>query len=74
MHLYGVPVVVAINSFVTDTQAELELVQKLSRNAGATNAVICTHWAHGGTSIRAIPSNEDTPLLRNSLGILILKT
>ena len=50
MHLYGVPVVVAINSFVTDTRAELELVQKLSRDAGAADAVICSHWAHGGIS------------------------
>jgi methylenetetrahydrofolate dehydrogenase (NADP+)/methenyltetrahydrofolate cyclohydrolase/formyltetrahydrofolate synthetase len=48
VHLYGVPVVVAINSFVTDTQAELELVQKLSRDAGAADAIICNHWAHGG--------------------------
>ena len=48
VHLYGVPVVVAINSFVTDTQAELELVQKLSIDAGAADAVICSHWAHGG--------------------------
>ena len=29
-------------------QSELELVQKLSREAGAFDAVICSHWAHGG--------------------------
>ena len=45
---FGVPVVVAINSFTTDTQAELELIQKLSRDAGAFDAVICNHWAEGG--------------------------
>ena len=48
VHLFGVPVIVAINSFVTDTQAELEMVQKLSRDAGASDAVICSHWACGG--------------------------
>ena len=51
VHLFGVPVVVAINAFVSDTQSELELVQKLSREAGASDAVICTHWAHGGNWI-----------------------
>lgn len=45
---FGVPVVVAINSFATDTRAELELLQKLSRDAGAFDAVICDHWAKGG--------------------------
>ena len=48
VHLFGVPVVVAINSFVTDTQTELKLVQKLSRDAGVSDAVICSHWACGG--------------------------
>lgn len=48
VHLFGVPVVIAINSFMTDTQAELEVVQKLSKDAGAADAVICSHWAHGG--------------------------
>ncbi|XP_077994122.1 C-1-tetrahydrofolate synthase, cytoplasmic-like [Glandiceps talaboti] len=45
---FGVPVVVAINSFVTDTGPELELVQKLARENGAYDAVVCSHWAHGG--------------------------
>ena len=54
MHLFGVPVVVAINVFVSDTQSELELVQKLSREAGASDAVICTHWAHGGNYAQLI--------------------
>ncbi|XP_071513286.1 C-1-tetrahydrofolate synthase, cytoplasmic isoform X1 [Panulirus ornatus] len=46
--MFGVPVVVAINAFVTDTEAELNLVKKLSVDAGATDAVICNHWAKGG--------------------------
>jgi len=46
---YGVPVVVAINSFATDTKRELELIRKAAVEEGtAENAVICTHWAEGG--------------------------
>ena len=45
---FGVPVVVAINRFVTDTEPELELMSKLSKEVGAFDAIICSHWAHGG--------------------------
>jgi len=45
---YGVPVVVAINKFTTDTTAELQLVQRLSAAAGACDAIICEHWEMGG--------------------------
>ncbi|XP_050739607.1 C-1-tetrahydrofolate synthase, cytoplasmic-like isoform X5 [Eriocheir sinensis] len=46
--MFGVPVVVAINKFVTDTPAELTLVQRLAKGAGAFDAIICSHWAKGG--------------------------
>ena len=46
--MFGVPVVVAINSFVTDTQLEQKLVQTLSREAGAFDAILCDHWFKGG--------------------------
>ncbi|KAF4518601.1 hypothetical protein B566_EDAN009850, partial [Ephemera danica] len=45
---FGLPVVVAINVFGTDTPAEIALVQQASRAAGAFDAVICDHWAKGG--------------------------
>ncbi|VFR02892.1 unnamed protein product [Cuscuta campestris] len=45
---YGVNVVVAVNAFSTDTEAELNAVRKASMAAGAFDAVICTHHAHGG--------------------------
>jgi len=45
---FGVPVVVAINGFANDTPKELELVQRVSRENGAFDAVICSHWARGG--------------------------
>jgi formyltetrahydrofolate synthetase len=45
---FGVTVVVAVNSFATDTPAEVELVRKAAIEAGAEDAVVCTHWMHGG--------------------------
>ncbi|MFM8322385.1 MAG: formate--tetrahydrofolate ligase [Chloroflexota bacterium] len=45
---YGVNVVVAVNSFATDTPAEVELVRAAAVDAGAEDAVVCTHWMDGG--------------------------
>ncbi len=45
---FGVNVVVAVNSFATDTQAEVELVRKAALEAGATDSVVSTHWMDGG--------------------------
>uniref|UniRef100_A0A8C3G3J1 formate--tetrahydrofolate ligase n=1 Tax=Cyclopterus lumpus TaxID=8103 RepID=A0A8C3G3J1_CYCLU len=47
-HLFGVPVVVALNVFKTDTQAEIELVCQMAKESGASDAVPCHHWAQGG--------------------------
>ena len=46
---YGVPVVVAVNKFFTDTDAELELVRKAAvEQGGAVDAVVSEHWEFGG--------------------------
>lgn len=45
---FGIPVVVAVNSFATDTAAEVELVRQAALEAGAEDAVVSTHWSHGG--------------------------
>ncbi len=45
---FGVPVVVAVNSFATDTKAEVELVREAALAAGAEDSVVATHWMHGG--------------------------
>ena len=45
---FGIPVVVAINAFPTDTPAEHEVIRELSIAAGAEDAVLCTHHAKGG--------------------------
>ncbi|MCL4393359.1 MAG: formate--tetrahydrofolate ligase [Chloroflexi bacterium] len=44
---FGVPVVVAINSFKYDTPSEVKLVKQLVEQAGSV-AVPCTHWMNGG--------------------------
>ncbi len=48
MRLFGIPVVVAVNSFKYDTEEELKLVQRIAKEAGAEGAFKCTHWMHGG--------------------------
>ncbi|KAL8806085.1 MAG: hypothetical protein Q9200_005180 [Gallowayella weberi] len=45
---YGIPVVVAINKFETDTQAEIAVVKEEALAAGAVDAVPANHWAKGG--------------------------
>jgi len=45
---FGVPVVIAVNSFKTDTPAEVELVRQAAIEAGAEDAVVATHWTEGG--------------------------
>ncbi len=44
---FGVPVVVAINRFTTDTDAEIAEVQAYAAGQGA-EAITCRHWAEGG--------------------------
>jgi methylenetetrahydrofolate dehydrogenase (NADP+)/methenyltetrahydrofolate cyclohydrolase/formyltetrahydrofolate synthetase len=45
---FGVNVVVAVNSFATDTPAEVELIRKAALEAGAMDAIVSTHWMDGG--------------------------
>lgn len=51
---HGVPVVVAVNAFPTDTPAELEAVRQASIAAGADDAVISNVWAEGGAGGEAL--------------------
>ena len=44
----GINVVVAVNRFTSDTPAELALVERVAKAAGAHSAVACNHWAMGG--------------------------
>ena len=44
---FGVPVVVAINQFINDTEAELNTVRETAKEHG-TDAILASHWANGG--------------------------
>ena len=48
---FGVPVVVGVNRMKGDSEAELEMLCTLAKEAGAADAVVCTHWAHGGVCL-----------------------
>jgi formyltetrahydrofolate synthetase len=46
---FGIPVVVAINAFATDTDAELSMIRKVAIEEGkAEDAVVARHWELGG--------------------------
>jgi len=45
---FGIPTVVAVNSFKDDTEAEVELVREAALKAGAHDAVVTRHWMEGG--------------------------
>ncbi len=45
---FGVPIVVAVNAFSSDTEAEIELVREAALAAGAVAAEPSFHWAEGG--------------------------
>ena len=51
---FGIPVVVAVNRFTPDTDAEIELVRKIAKEAGAEDAVPSEHWARGAAGARAL--------------------
>lgn len=50
---FGVPALVAINQFTSDTPAELELVAQACRDRGVRMEV-SNHWAHGGKGAVAL--------------------
>jgi len=52
---FGIPVVVAVNRFPTDTDAELELVRKIaSGHPGIVDAVVADHFSQGGAGAIAL--------------------
>ena len=46
LKMFGVPVVVAINHFVTDTDAEVEAIKAYAESQGS-EAILCQHWSKG---------------------------
>jgi formyltetrahydrofolate synthetase len=51
---YGVPAVVAVNRFSSDTEAEIALVRRAALEAGADDAVMSDHWTEGGAGAVAL--------------------
>ena len=53
MKKFGVPIAVAVNHFVTDTDAEVEVIRSYCKEHGV-EAFKCTHWAEGGKGTEAL--------------------
>lgn len=51
MKRYGVPVIVAINRFATDSDAELNEIIRLCRQNDQTQAIVTNGWAEGGKGV-----------------------
>jgi formate--tetrahydrofolate ligase len=51
---FGVPCVVAINGFPTDTEAEMAAVREVALGAGAVDAVRSTHFTDGGAGAQGL--------------------
>ena len=60
---FGVPVVVAINRFTLDTDAEIALIQEIAL-ANGVKAVECTHWSDGGAGTEQL-AHEVVDLVDN---------
>ena len=52
--MFGIPAIVAINSFPTDTAAEVAAIQEVALAAGARAAVVTTNFAEGGKGAAAL--------------------
>ncbi len=75
---FGVPVVVAINHFVTDTDAEVAVIRDSAAAEGA-EAILCRHWELGGEGTEELATRVATiadaqvaqfaPLYRDDLGL-----
>ena len=50
---FGVPVIVAINHFISDTDAEIEAVKEYVETQGS-EAVLCKHWAEGSGGMQEL--------------------
>ena len=48
IHKFGVPVVVAVNRFTADTEAEFDFVKRAVADRFGLKVIVCEHWARGG--------------------------
>ena len=78
VHQFGVPVVVAINHFHSDTEAEIAALKAYVKEQGA-EAILCKHWAHGSAGIEELAkkvveiaeggTSQFAPLYPDELGL-----
>jgi len=76
---FGLPLVVAINRFPTDTDAELEAIQAYASEELGVDAVICTHFGEGGAGAEELANkvvklvegggDQFAPLYSSDLGL-----
>jgi formate--tetrahydrofolate ligase len=73
---FGVPAVVAINAFPTDTDAEHELVRRACRDTLGAEAIVCRHWAEGSRGAedlaRAVVELTSKPAAADGGGFRVL--
>ena len=53
---FGLPVTVAINHFITDSQSEVDAVLDFCKTQGV-KASMCTHWSEGGEGAKELAQN-----------------
>ena len=54
MKLFGIPVVVAVNNFDSDTKEEIEVIRQRAKAAGAEDALVSQVWLKGGDGGREL--------------------
>jgi formyltetrahydrofolate synthetase len=54
MKLFGIPVVVAVNNFDSDTKEEIEIIRQRAKAAGAEDALVSKVWLKGGDGGREL--------------------
>ncbi|OQM74502.1 formate--tetrahydrofolate ligase [Manganibacter manganicus] len=78
VHEFGVPVVVAINHFHSDTDAEIKALQDYVKTLNA-DAIVCRHWANGSAGAEDLAkkvvqlaesgASQFSPLYPDDLGL-----
>ncbi len=53
---FGVPIAVAVNHFVSDTNNEIDVLIKFCNDKGI-KATLCTHWSNGGEGTKELASH-----------------
>ncbi|MEI6874590.1 MAG: formate--tetrahydrofolate ligase, partial [Spirochaetota bacterium] len=71
---FGLPAVVCINAFPTDTDAEREIVREGAIKAGASDAVVSFNWADGGEGAANLAKAVDKAASLPSKPVLLYPT